>query len=151
MRKGYKFEHQIQKVLDYVNNVGGHAHKNHAERLQDGTYIKGEPFDYEVFLENYKAVFDAKECATDTWHMLKKDIVQAENLKHCKNAGIDAYFLIYFKDIGVLEIDIDKVIKVLEQGKKSISYKLGVEWKLLSELGGKSNERRNRANDKGNK
>lgn len=136
MRKGYKFEKQIQKVLDYVNSIGGHAHKNHPERTVDGTYIKGEVFDYEVFLPNYKACFDAKEVVTDTWYMLKKDIIQAENLKHCKNAGLQAYFLIYFKNRGVLQIDVDKVIKVLEQGKKSINYTLGCEWDLLSEIVG---------------
>ena len=44
-RRGYIFENQIKKVCDYVESIGGHAHKNYPERLQDGTYIKGEPFD----------------------------------------------------------------------------------------------------------
>ncbi len=136
MRKGYKFEQQIQKVLDYVNSIGGHAHKNHPERTVDGTYIKGEVFDYEVFLPHYKACFDAKEVETDTWRMQQKDIIQAENLKHCKNAGISAYFLIYFKSKGVLQIDVDKVIEILKKGKKSISWTLGENWSLLEVLGG---------------
>lgn len=136
-RRGYQFENQINKVLDYVNSIGGHAHKNHPERTVDGTYIRGESFDYEVFLKDYKAVFDAKECATDTWHMQKKDIVQAENLKHCKNVGLDAYFLIYFKNQGIYQIDIDKVVDILGQGKKSINFNLGTEWKLLKIIRGK--------------
>ena len=136
MRKGHKFEQQIQKVLDYINSIGGHAHKNHPERTIDGTYIKGEVFDYEIFLPDYKACFDAKEVATDIWHMAQKDIVQADNLKHCKNTGLEAYFLIYFKNRGVYQIDIDKVIQILEQGKKSISYTSGCEWELLKKING---------------
>ena len=69
-KKSTQFENKIKQVCDYIEEIGGHAHKNHAERLQDGTYIKGEPFDYEIFLPNYKAVFDAKECKTREW--LKK-------------------------------------------------------------------------------
>ena len=38
-RRGFIFENQIKKVCDYVEAIGGHAHKNYAERLQDGTYI----------------------------------------------------------------------------------------------------------------
>ena len=82
-RRGYIFENQIKKVCEYVEAIGGHAHKNHAERLQDGTYIKGEPFDYEIFLPNYKAVFDAKECKTRKWHMVDKDIKQCNEMKKC--------------------------------------------------------------------
>lgn len=137
-RRGFIFENQIKQVCNFVEAIGGHAHKNHAERLQDGTYIKGEPFDYEIFLPNYKAVFDAKEVATDIWHMAQKDIVQADNLKHCKNTGLEAYFLIYFKNRGVYQIDIDKVIQILEQGKKSISYTLGCEWELLKKIKGEN-------------
>ena len=29
-----------------------HGHKNQPQRLEDGTYIKGESFDYEIFLPN---------------------------------------------------------------------------------------------------
>ena len=97
-RRGFIFENQIQKVCDYVEAIGGHAHKNYAERLQDGTYIKGEPFDYEIFLPNYKAVFDAKECKTRKWHMVEKDIKQCDELKKCKNTGLKAYFLICFQN-----------------------------------------------------
>jgi hypothetical protein len=93
MQKGHAFEKQVEKVADYINTSGGHAHKNHAERTIEGTYIKGEPFDWEMFIPNYHCAFDTKECKDDTWHMQPKDIVQAENLKHCKNAGLEAYFL----------------------------------------------------------
>lgn len=129
-RRGYQFENKIKKVCEYVEAIGGHAHKNHAERLQDGTYIKGEPFDYEIFLPNYKAVFDAKEVKGDVWNLKDKDVKQAENLKHCKNVGLNAYFLILFNQKELLEIDVDDVIKELQKGKKSIHKEKGIKSKL---------------------
>jgi penicillin-binding protein-related factor A (putative recombinase) len=134
MQKGRAFEKQVEKVADYINASGGHAHKNHAERTLEGTYIKGEPFDWEMFMPNYHCAFDTKECQSDTWNMKPKDIVQAENLKHCRNAGLEAYFLIYFNNKEVKQIDIDDVIEVLKTGKKSISKSLGKEWELLARL-----------------
>lgn len=129
MRRGHLLEAEINKLVEYINASGGHAHKNHAERLSDGTYIRGEPFDYEIFLRDYKAVFDAKECHELKWRLKEKDIVQMENLKHCKNSGLDAFFLIYFYPIKKLKkIDVDKVIEVLSSGKKSISHELGEDW-----------------------
>ena len=137
-KNGRKFEKQIEKVLDYINSIGGHAHKNYAKRLEDGTYLQGEPFDYEAFVKNYHCVFDAKECQGPIWYMKDKDIKQAENLKHCKNAGLNAYFLIYFENKEVRQIDIDNVIDVLKIGKKGIKKELGTEWKLLKVIGGKN-------------
>ena len=133
-RRGFQFENQIKKVCEYVEAIGGHAHKNHAERLQDGTYIKGEPFDYEIFLPNYKAVFDAKECKTDAWHIVKKDIKQANELKKCKNAGCNAYFLICFENRDVRQIDVDIVIDYLKQNKKSIRKQGLPTWELIKKL-----------------
>lgn len=129
MRKGYKLEAQIQKVLDYVNAIGYHAHKNHPERTVEGVYRKGEPFDYEILTPNIKDCFDAKEVKGDTWNMKKKDIVQAEHLKHVKNAGLRAYFLIQF-GVGTypLMIEVDKVICLLKQNTKSIPKSIGVKW-----------------------
>jgi len=120
--------------LKYINSIGGHAHKNYAKRLEDGTYVEGEPFDYEAFIPGYHCVFDAKECATSVWYMKPKDIKQAENLKHCKNSGLEAYFLIYFENKEVKQIDIDDVIEVLKTGKKGISKKLGRDWELIRRI-----------------
>ena len=136
MQKGRSFEKQIEKVMDHINSTGGHAHKNYAKRLEDGTYIQGEPFDYEAFIKNYHCVFDAKECKENIWYMKEKDIKQAENLKHCKNAGLDAYFLILFESKEIRQIDIDVVIEVLKQNKKGINKKMGREWELLKKIGG---------------
>lgn len=131
MQKGKYFEKQIEKVIEYVEKMGGHGHKNHAERLQNGTYIQGEPFDYEIFLKNYKCVFDAKECISDTWHIVSKDIKQCNELKKCKNAGLNAYFLICFNQNDVKQLDVDIVIEYLKNNKKSIKKDGLPQWELL--------------------
>ena len=133
-RRGFEFENQLEKVCKYVEAIGGHAHKNHPERLQDGTYIKGEPFDYEIFIPNRHDCFDAKQCKTNTWKIVEKDIKQANELKKCKNAGLNAYFLICFENKDVRAIDVDDVIKVLKQNKKSIKNINLKEWDLLEEI-----------------
>lgn len=66
--------------------------------------------------------------------MKDKDIKQAENLKHCKNAGLEAYFLICFENKEVKQIDIDDVIEILKTGKKGINKNLGIDWELLEVL-----------------
>ena len=137
-RRGYQFENKIKQVCDYVEEIGGHAHKNHAERLKDGTYIKGEPFDYEIFLPNYKAVFDAKECKTRKWHMADKDIRQCDEMKKCKNAGLKAYFLICFEGHDVRMIDVDTVIEILKYGSKTIPAADNPKWDLIEILGGRN-------------
>ena len=139
-RRGYIFENQIQKVCDYVEAIGGHAHKNYPERLQDGTYIKGEPFDYEIFLPEYKAVFDAKECKTRKWRMVEKDIRQCNEMKKCKNAGLKAYFLICFENGDVRMIDVDTVIDILKTGSKTIPAEGNPQWDLIKMLGGNVND-----------
>lgn len=120
--------------MNYINSTGGHAHKNYPKRLEDGTYLQGEPFDYEAFVKNYHCVFDAKECQGPVWYMKEKDIKQAENLKHCKNVGLDAYFLILFENKEVKQLDIDDVIEVLKTGKKGIRKDIGREWRLMEVL-----------------
>ena len=134
MQRGRSFEKQIEKVCEYVEKIGGHAHKNHPKRLQDGTYIKGEPFDYEIFLPNYKCVFDAKECKTDTWHIVKKDILQANELKKCKNTGLNGYFLICFEGKDVRQLDVDIVIDYLKNNRKSIKKDGLPNWELINIL-----------------
>ena len=130
MRKGHVFESEIKKVMDYIINLGYHAHKNHPERTVSGKYLEGEPFDWEVFTPKYRAVFDAKECASDTWHMQEKDLRQANNLKKCRNAGLEAYFLINFSG-KVKQLNIDKVIEVMSYNRKSFKIDECVDWELM--------------------
>ena len=65
---------------------------------------------------------------------MKKDIKQTNELKKCKNAGLNAYFLICFENKDVRAIDVDDVIKVLKQNKKSIKNINLKEWDLLEEI-----------------
>lgn len=137
MQKGKYLESQIDKLCKYINAVGFHAHKNHPLRTADGTFLAGEPYDYEIFARRngapYHACFDAKECMEFSWHMKKKDIKQADDLKHCKNAGADAFFLIYFVPLSaLLKIDVDDVIAVLQSGSKTVPSTLGAPWDVQS-------------------
>lgn len=129
---GDQFEKQVSKVLEVKTSKKGHYHKNNALRLHSGEYIQGEPFDFEVFLPNYLAVFDCKSLNSDNWQIREKDIKQAYNLLRCKQVGLKAYFLINFNGI-VKEIDIDFVIDKLEKNIKHIKKEeiLG-EWSLLN-------------------
>lgn len=131
MQSGRSFEKQIEKVIEYIEKLGFHGHKNYARRLQDGTYIDGECFDYEIFLPNRHDCFDAKQCKTDTWHILKKDIKQTNELKKCKNAGCNAYFLICFENKDVRMVDVDIIIRALKQNIKSIKNNRLPIWDLI--------------------
>ena len=132
--RGKSFEMQINKVCEYINRIGGFAHKLCAERTIQGTFVKGEPFDYIILTKDYKATFDAKQCKTNTWHIVQKDIKQANELKKCKNAGCNAYFLICFENKDVRMIDVDDVIDILKQNKKSIKNINLKKWDLLEVL-----------------
>ena len=134
MQKGIDFEKEIEKIIGYIEKLGFHGHKNYPKRLQDGTYLEGESFDYEIFLPNRHDCFDAKQCITDTWHILKKDIKQTNELKKCKNASCKAYFLICFENKYVRMIDVDVVINYLKENKKSIKMYGLPEWDLLKEV-----------------
>lgn len=129
--RGKSLETQLDCLCEHVNKMGYHAHKNHPKRLGNGTRVQGEPFDYEILLPNWHACFDAKECHDTKWHMQKKDIIQTENLKHCKNAGCEAFFLIYFFPIKQLvKVDVDEVIETLKRGSKTIDAAKGGEFDI---------------------
>lgn len=133
-KSGRSFEKQIEKVIEYIESLGFHGHKNYPKRLEDGTYIEGESFDFEVFLPGRHDCFDAKQCKTNTWKIVEKDIKQANELKKCKNAGCNAYFLICFENKDVRMIDVDDVIDILKQNKKSIKNVDLKKWSLLKEV-----------------
>lgn len=97
MSGGNNFEYEIDKLIEYLNNNGlAFGWKNHANRLHNGKYISGEPFDYNIVSENYSCFFDAKETKSNKWIMQPKDIKQYENLKRLYSYGFDTFFLIYF-------------------------------------------------------
>ena len=125
----------MSKILnEYIKKIGFHGHKNQPQRLEDGTYIKGESFDYEIFLPNRHDCFDAKQSKTDTWHIVNKDIKQTNELKKCKNAGCNAYFLICFENKEVRMLDVDIVIEYLKNNKKSIKKYELPKWDLINKI-----------------
>lgn len=129
MRRGFTLETQFNNLIKYVNASGGHAHKNNASRLIDGTFVQGEPFDYEVFIDGKMMMFDAKECKADKWQFFDKDVKQAENLKNCKANGFDAFFAVYFYNTKkLIKFDVDIFIKALADGRKSLTPSEGSEW-----------------------
>lgn len=118
-----ELETLINHLIAVVEKMGYHGHKNNAERLYDGRYIKGEPYDYDVFLPSVHMCFDAKETMSKNWQIRDKDIRQAHELKKCKNAGCDAFFLIYFyQHMCLVRVDVDKVLEVLASGRKHIKF-----------------------------
>lgn len=124
-------ESQIDKIIDKVNAMGYHGHKNNPNRTIDGIFLSGEPYDYDLFLPNYKACFDAKMCDAEKWHMQKKDIKQSNYLKKCKNSGMDSFFLVYFtKKKKLVMFDVDIVIEKLKT-TKSIEIEVGCEWPIM--------------------
>jgi penicillin-binding protein-related factor A (putative recombinase) len=123
------FESQINKLIKYIFDIGYFGTKLHPNRNHEGQYIEGEPFDYMIVLPNYKACFDAKMSKGMRWRFEKKDIKQAENLKHCKNAGMDAFFLVYFSDYKrMVKYDVDLFLSVLAEGRKHLKITEGEEW-----------------------
>lgn len=129
MRRGQFLESQIDKLINYTNACGYLAAKLYPKRLADGTYIEGEKFDYIFILPGQVIVFDAKESKGKTWPFAKKDMEQADNLKKCKNAGCDAFFLVYFSELKkLIKFDIDKFIEALSYNKKHLKPEQGEEW-----------------------
>lgn len=124
-------EYQIDKLIEKIDKMGFHAHKNNASRNFDGKYIQGEPYDYDMFLPGYCACFDAKMCQKSSYNIKDKDIKQINNLAKCKKAGMDSFFIIYFSSAKkLLKYDVDILVEILESGKKSINMDKGIKWDI---------------------
>ena len=130
MRRGHILEKEINKFLKYLDSVGIHGHKNNPDRTLDGTFIKGEPFDYEIICKGKVIVFDVKECNADKWRMQEKDLRQANNLVKCRNEGADAFFLVYFYRFKkLIKYDVEIAI-----GKKALAPSEGSQLVSIMEL-----------------
>lgn len=127
--RGKQLEKQIDQLINYIDSLGYHGHKNHPKRLNNGQYIEGEPFDYEIFLPKYKCCFDAKECNFDRWSLDNAKPHQIDYLKKCKNAGLDSFFLVYFfKAKKLIKFDVDLIIECLKNNVHSLKVNDGQEW-----------------------
>ena len=118
MRKGNVFEAHINKLIKYCTDNGFEAHKNNAQRTLDGTYIKGEPFDYEIFIPGLLICFDAKECNSDKWAITNAKPEQIWHLRACKRAGMWAFFYVWYrKKNRLVAFDVDFICRT---DKKSL-------------------------------
>ena len=127
-RRGHVLENELEKVMKHLNSIGIHAHKNHARRTLDGTFIEGEPFDYEVFSCGRLFCFDAKECHAARWSLDNAKPAQVKHLLNVKRHGGDAFFLVCFSPDKIRKFDVDVVLAALVDGGKSLAPEEGEEW-----------------------
>lgn len=126
----------MNRVLKHLNNIGIHGHKNHANRTQDGTYIEGEPFDYEVISQGKTYCFDTKECHADSWNLkTNAKISQIKNLYDAAQNGAESFFLVWFATSNkIITFNIYKVREALEQGVSSLKAEDGsaFDWRIFT-------------------
>ena len=128
MQRGHFLESELDRVIEYLNSIGVHGHKNHARRTVDGTYLEGEPFDYEVLVDGVLHCFDAKESKTDKWALSNAKPLQVKHLQNCKKHGAEAYFLVYFASRRKLKrFDVDVVIEEMKN-KSYLTPDKGGDW-----------------------
>lgn len=133
-QRGNYLETQIKKILAHLNNTGAHGHKNHAERTKDGTYICGEPFDFEVISNGRIFTFDAKECHADAWSLQNAKLNQVKALYDAAQNGAEAFFLVWFATRNkIVRFDIYRVKEALEKGVSSLRPEDGsvFDWRIF--------------------
>ncbi len=129
MRRGFEFENELNRVSKYLNANGIHMHKNHARRTEQGIYLEGEPFDYEVLNKGKLHCFDAKECSGDRWNLKNAKLSQLNNLLVCRKNGAQAYFLVWFRKLNkIIRFDAETVRQALIAGQSSLTPKEGTKW-----------------------
>ena len=139
MRRGYEFECELNRVSKYLNANGIHMHKNHARRTEQGIYLEGEPFDYEVISGGVIHCFDAKECAGKRWNLSNAKLSQLNNLLVCQKNGAQAYFLVWYRnENAIIRFDAELVRQKLAEGQKSLTSEEGVKWEWTELLTSKN-------------
>ena len=139
MRRGHEFEAELNRVSKYLNANGIHMHKNHAHRTEQGIYLEGEPFDYEVISGGVIHCFDAKECAGKRWNLSNAKLNQLNNLLVCRKNGAQAYFLVWYRnENAVIRFDAELVRQKLADGQKSLTKEEGKEWQWTELLTSKN-------------
>lgn len=110
--RGKALERELNRLCKTVQKQGFHAHKNQPQRSYTGKFIAGEPFDYEIFTDRVLWCFDAKECQREKWSLSNAKLSQINALKQCKNAGLEAFFMVYFYPTKqLIRFDVDTVIE----------------------------------------
>ncbi|MBQ3456483.1 MAG: Holliday junction resolvase RecU [Synergistaceae bacterium] len=139
MRRGHEFEAELNRVSKYLNANGIHMHKNHAHRTEQGIYLEGEPFDYEVISGGVIHCFDAKECAGKRWNLSNAKLNQLNNLLVCRKNGAQAYFLVWYRnENAVIRFDAELVRQKLADGQKSLIKEEGKQWQWTELLTSKN-------------
>ena len=139
MRRGHEFEAELNRVSKYLNANGIHMHKNHARRTEQGIYLEGEPFDYEVISGGIIHCFDAKECAGRRWNLSNAKMSQLNNLLVCRKNGAQAYFLVWYRnENAIIRFDAELVRQKLADGQKSLTLEEGKKWEWTELLTSKS-------------
>ena len=122
--RGKTFESEIDAWIERIQKNGYHGHKNHPKRTFKGKFVSGEPFDYEIFTQDRKMCFDAKECKSDRWSLSNAKLNQVNALKQCKNSGLDAFFLVKFGD-DMVAFDVDTVISAMQERRMNLKREDG--------------------------
>src|SRR4030066_1963562 len=121
-----EFETLIRYLIKNLNTLKqGFGWKNNAERLHDGKYIAGEPFDYTFISKHGKIfVFDAKAIHSNSWKLLDKDIIQCNNMLKCiQNPNCKGFFIVYFYEHKTYRIiDCVDVSNTLFNGRKTVKF-----------------------------
>lgn len=139
MRRGHEFEAELNRVSKYLNANGIHMHKNHAHRTEQGIYLEGEPFDYEVISGGVIHCFDAKECAGKRWNLSNAKLSQLNNMLVCRENGAQAYFLVWYRnENAIIRFDAELVRQKLVDGQKSLTSEEGVKWQWTELLTSKN-------------
>ena len=129
MRRGYELENELNRLSKYLNAHGVHMHKNHARRTEQGVYLEGEPFDYEVLSNGVLHCFDAKECSSERWYLKNAKLSQLNNLLVCRKNGAQAYFLVWFRKYNkIVRFNAEQIKQKLSDGIKSVSPEEGEVW-----------------------
>jgi hypothetical protein len=128
-----RLEKTIDKYCKYLISKGIHCHKNNPLRLHDGTYIEGEPFDFEIMTSPAK-VFDTKEVSDNYLRIGKKELKQLKAMYDCQKAGHDAFFLIWFSRYKkLMKISAVRCTELLRK-QKTIHYKNCKEIKNINDI-----------------
>lgn len=117
-----EFETIIDRLIEKVNTGYGLGWKNHPHRLHNGKYIKGEPFDYTMILDNGSILcFDAKAVHSTKWKVLDKDIIQLNNLLKIQNINTKCFFIVYFYPLKQYKIIMVNKLYELLQSTRTIN------------------------------
>lgn len=130
--RGKQLEKMVLKLFDQYRKAGIHCQQNHPEQLSDGTFIKRHGYDFHLYYKERFIVFDAKECKSTSMHIatnLKPH--QLNDMMCIKKNGGEAFFMVYFFiDKVMIKLDIDEAVRLIDEGRKSITSDDGEKIKL---------------------